>query len=190
MAKVSQKPYPAQSTGTDVPLEDCPVLAEVPLGRAGGGSSSQDTKKGELLLQEVRCTPPIKNDIDLQKSDVNAMVSHNTSFTNILDAYEKNASASLRQKRTFKNVFFYGVCFVLVLVAFLSAAVIIVGLAGMISIENIGVYFTALGTFLTSFIVLPKVIVEYLFHPEEEKGMTDIVKAIQEYDTKIRNNGR
>lgn len=168
-------------------LEGHPVSAGMPLEQTCGELPPQEKEK---LLQVARSTSPLENDVSLQKSDVGAMVSHNASFTKILDAYEENASASLKQKRTFKNVFFYGVCFVLVLVALLSAAVIIVGLVGMISIENIGVYFTALGTFLTSFIVLPKVIAEYLFHPEEEKGMTDIVKAIQEYDTKIRNNGR
>ena len=43
-------------------------------------------------------------------------------------------------------------------------------------------------SFLSSFIVLPKIIAEYLYNSDEEKDMTELIKNIQERDKTIRAN--
>lgn len=40
----------------------------------------------------------------------------------------------------------------------------------------------ALAAFLTVFLVIPKVVTEYLFNAEEEKYMSEIIRNIQNYD--------
>lgn len=54
-------------------------------------------------------------------------------------------------------------------------------------VSNIVTIVTAIGTaFISSFIIIPKIITKYLFNPEEEKHMRKIVQNIQKYDLKIR----
>ena len=42
--------------------------------------------------------------------------------------------------------------------------------------------------FISSFMILPKVITRYLFNKKEEENMMNVINKIQEYDTKIRQN--
>lgn len=43
-------------------------------------------------------------------------------------------------------------------------------------------------SFASVFIVLPKIIAEYLFNTSDEKNMVDIIKNMQEYDKSLREN--
>ena len=39
---------------------------------------------------------------------------------------------------------------------------------------------------MTAFIVIPKIIAEYLFNTSDETNFTDIIKNMQEYDKSVR----
>ena len=156
--------------------------------KAAEDTIKKDKEKASRLLNSVQEQLPLGNDQELSESDKYYIMSHNEAFTKLLNSYTDNLEGSLAQKRVFKSAFFLGVCGVLWKILDLTTMVVTQGVNGNLSGENMGLYLTAMGTFLTSFIVLPKVITKYLFNPEEEKGMADIVKAIQEYDTKIRDN--
>lgn len=47
---------------------------------------------------------------------------------------------------------------------------------------------TAISSFLTVFIIIPKIIAEYLFNSSEDAVMKDIVSIIQDYDKYVRDN--
>lgn len=144
------------------------------------------------LLQGVTSSDLLKDDESLVASDTQSMLLHNKAYTSILRAYEVNVDKNLKAKRRYKSIFFYLICAVLALIASLTIAVVILGIAGVISAknENIGIYVTALGSFLSSFLILPKVVAKYLFNREEETKVADIVRTMQSYDTDIRSGGK
>ena len=43
-------------------------------------------------------------------------------------------------------------------------------------------------SFASVFIVLPKIIAQYLFNTSDERNMADIIKNMQEYDKSVREN--
>lgn len=57
----------------------------------------------------------------------------------------------------------------------------------VISDEIVKIFFgSTFATFLTSFISMPIIIAKYLFHPEEEKSASQIIKNMQLHDKSIR----
>lgn len=49
-------------------------------------------------------------------------------------------------------------------------------------------FITAISSFLTVFIVIPKIIAKYLFDNSEEAVMQKMITSIQDYDRFIRSN--
>ena len=109
---------------------------------------------------------------------------HDNAYTAILDAYVDNLKKTMERKRTFKTWFFAISCFLLVSVFW--ALVYTIWLSSKKPATDIlewcSAVLPALGSFLTVFIVIPKIIAEYLFNLEEEKYMSEIIKNIQDYD--------
>lgn len=130
----------------------------------------------------------VPDDNTLKYSDINSMKNHNENFDRLLSIYVDNAYKNLTKKFDFKKEFFE-VCLntmvlVTLLMMFVTVWVLIKGVAGT---EIISILITNIGAFLTTFIILPKTIADYLFDSEEEKNMTEIIKNIQEHDKDIRN---
>lgn len=131
----------------------------------------------------------IKNDdVILRKSDINAMQSHNTSFDELLKAYVKNTKRNLLMKLILKVIFF--ICCMLILIVLFAFLIY----SSMYCLKNevsqnslITVMVANVISFLTSFIVLPHTIANYLFNNKEDENMTQIIKNIQDYDKNIRD---
>lgn len=49
-------------------------------------------------------------------------------------------------------------------------------------------FITASGTLISTLLIIPTKIAEFIFNKEEEKYMSEIIKNIQEYDRNVRNN--
>lgn len=109
---------------------------------------------------------------------------HDNAYTAILAAYADNLRKTMQSKRTFKRWFFWTSCFLLVGVFLLLVCVIWLAAKKPAAdiLEWCSAVLPALGSFLTVFIVIPKIIAEYLFNLEEEKYMSEIIKNIQDYD--------
>lgn len=131
----------------------------------------------------------IKNDgVILRKSDINAMQSHNISFDELLKTYVKNTKSNLLMKLILKWVFF--ICCMLILIVLFGFLIY----SSKYCLKNevsqnslITVMVANVISFLTSFIVLPHTIANYLFNNKEDENMTQIIKNIQDYDKNIRD---
>ena len=126
----------------------------------------------------------IHNDADREYINAN-----NKSFSNLLNTYVKNANRNLIAKLFFKIIFFATCVVILVGIFILLSKITWFCLNNEVSTETLIV--TMLNTivsFLSAFIVLPRVIAEYLYNSDEEKNMTELIKNIQERDKSIREN--
>lgn len=110
---------------------------------------------------------------------------HEAAYTDILEAYSENVKETIRAKRRYKNIVFW-VSMGLLCLTFISLIIIIIVFASNKQqpkvVEWCSVLIPALVSFLTVFIVIPKVITRYLFNSEEEKYMSEIIKSVQNYD--------
>lgn len=128
------------------------------------------------------------NDKDKINSDAdfNAKQKHEEDYTNILHAYTENLKDSLNIKSRYKKkIFWFSFCT-------LVGSVILVPLTILFTPKDdwftyLSVLLPILTSFLTVFIVIPKIITEYLFNTDEEKYMSEIIKHIQNYDSENEN---
>lgn len=133
--------------------------------------------------------------------DVVSIQKHNQAYDSLLNMYNKHIEQTLELKSNMKKEFFEwckGIM-IYVCIAYIGIGAIIFAchLHGIvISDEKFRIFFgSTFATFLTSFISIPVIIAKYLFHPEEEKSATQIIKNMQKHDKVIRkilfkNNGR
>lgn len=147
-----------------------------------------------LFNKEIRTLP---EDKDLKSNAIlnnfkiehgRIMNEHAEEYTGLLREYITNSRNSARQKKWFKTVFF------IVAVSMLASSFVIFG---FISVKLIGkgwkdVDTTALAGLISSlvgllslYIVIPKIIADYLFNQKEDENMTKMVESIQVYDEKI-----
>lgn len=130
----------------------------------------------------------VHSDYQLEASDIDSMKKHNQYFNELLSAYVKNADKNLRTKLGFKKNFFNVCIGILIAVTTVMLLTIIIALfKDFETSELISIALTNVVSFMTSFIILPKTIADYLFNTDEEKNMSDIIKSIQDYDKDIRN---
>ena len=129
-------------------------------------------------------------------NDIVSMESHNESYTNILKAYSDSLKENLKFKNTCKNWFFY-LCMAVMGIICISLVVILFVITYMtfkyqhlsFQINNIVAIVTAIGVaFISSFIIIPKIITEYLFNLKEEENMMNIIQNIQKHDLEIRKD--
>lgn len=110
---------------------------------------------------------------------------HETSYTEILDAYAENIRETLKKKRLYKTFTFW-LSFSLLTGVFVLFVVLLILLILKKPLTGIAewcsIVVPALAAFLTVFLVIPKVVTEYLFNAEEEKYMSEIIRNIQNYD--------
>lgn len=126
------------------------------------------------------------------KSHHDSMLNHSESYSDLLTNYVTNSSLSLKQKRRFKEWFFW-VTLISLMLAFALFFIIVIII--VINNNSSKVNMTALSAMLSSFIsllalynIIPKIIAEYLFNIEEDKNMTEVIKSIQQYDTTAANH--
>lgn len=129
-------------------------------------------------------------------NDIVSMESHNESYTNILKAYSDSLKANLKFKNCCKNLFFYLciavmgiICIALVSILFIITYMTFKYQHLSFQISNIIAIVTAIGgAFISSFIIIPKIITEYLFNLKEEENMMNIIQNIQKHDLEIRKD--
>ena len=137
-----------------------------------------------------------KFDDEYITNDKRSMNEHNECYTRILETYSKTLEGNILEKNKLKKYFFYICSGILIGIAL--AFVVCLGLSLFFIFANPDVSFDiasivsligAMATaFISSFMILPKVITRYLFNKKEEENMMNVINKIQEYDTKIRQN--
>lgn len=130
------------------------------------------------------------------RTNVSEYRKHTKKYTKILGNYAVYTKSSNDMKTCYKKIFFWAVMGIL----FALAAVFLYSVHGAfevmkalpdtkdkIPMENIvgaaAAVISSSVTVLAAVLKLPKIIAEYLFNPEEDKGMAQVIGQIQKNDT-------
>lgn len=145
------------------------------------------------LLSSYLSSSTRLNDDDelLEERDKKSLKKHSYNYDDILSGYTTHVIKTLKSKRIMKIVF-YGIS-----VAIMVSSVCFVIWGGVFVADQsknsdfdlynyIVPVISALTSFLTVFIVIPKIIAKYLFNSNEDTSMKDIIESIQNYDKDIR----
>ena len=131
---------------------------------------------------------PVTSDNNLVELDTGYLSHHNEDYSALLDIYVANAKESLNDKRKYKKIFYYSSLIVLAGIIITLLISIIIAFTCKRSLQTIVTLITATTSFMTAFIVIPKIIAEYLFNTSDETNFTDIIKNMQEYDKSVRDH--
>ncbi len=131
---------------------------------------------------------PVTSDNNLVELDTGYLSHHNEDYSALLDIYVANAKESLNDKRKYKKIFYYSSLIVLAGIIITLLISIIIAFTSKRSLQTIVTLITAATSFMTAFIVIPKIIAEYLFNTSDETNFTDIIKNMQEYDKSVRDH--
>lgn len=152
------------------------------------------------LLRSLDTTQPENHFEDASNSFVGndelSMRSHNESYTKILAGYSNTLEENLTAKCDYKKWFFW--CCIGIL---FSVAMTLIGSVWVIiqmtyqyqhltfAIQNVISTVSAISVaFIASFMIIPKIITNYLFNLNEEKNMMEIIQNIQKHDLAIRKD--
>lgn len=142
-------------------------------------SKLNPTKNSEEINEEH------KVGIDLNKRLNDGLGNRSDSYNLILDHYEKYIQKTMDVKTFNKKVMFW------VSIGILVASVL--GTFGFLifnKTESISMLLTTVVplvvSFLTVFIIIPRLITEYLFNKDEEKYMTELLSKMLEHDVLLK----
>ena len=144
------------------------------------------------LLENTTITTKITDDEQLQKSDFESLKNHSNEYDSILKNYSKHVEKTLKEKTTMKKCFFW-LSFIIMSLSVISILICSSYMlyhihSGKIDIGNyILPAISSLISFLTVFIIIPKIIAKYLFNSKEDSAMRGIIADIQKYDKYIRD---
>lgn len=142
-------------------------------------------------LQNLNNFTNISNDDQLKNSDCKNMMGRNNDYSDMLKYYTKHTKRVLYLKFIFRCIFLgISICIIVASMIMFRHVLYSAVNGGIDSskIESMVPLLSSLVSFITVFIVLPKIMTQYLFDKEEEKNMYNLVKQIQEYDQKIRDS--
>lgn len=155
------------------------------------GKKDDTNKFIKLINFDTANTRRLANDEDLTNTDRGSMTKHSGEYDKLLSAYTSHIEKTLTSKRRMK-FWFYLISIIVLIVSTLTLIICVIYTIDGINNSNLGLLdyipscATALLSFLTVYIVIPKIIAKYLFNSHEEDVMKDIVTSIQEYDKQIR----
>ncbi len=150
-------------------------MSETDKNMSAAGNSIDQTEKEKVLSMTGGLNPnnSVKDDKGLKaRSDM---------YNHILSDYRDSIHNTLKSKHVYKIVTYIIVSSILVAIT-ASTIVLLFMYSKFDSVEWIAVAVPMMISFLTTFIVIPKIIAGYLFDKDEEKHMTDLLKILIEYD--------
>ena len=140
------------------------------------GNSSELTEKQKVLSMAGGLDPQNSVEDDKGLEDKRA-----TMYNDILRDYRDSIHNTLTSKHVYKIITYVIVSAILVAIT-ASTIVLLFMYSKFDTVEWIAVAVPMMISFLTTFIVIPKIIAGYLFDKDEEKHMTDLLKILIEYD--------
>lgn len=125
------------------------------------------------LKEKLDINREIQNDDDLKK--------RSKIYNEILDEYKKSIHKTLTAKHVYKIITYIIVN--LIFIAITTSTIILFFIYSKLDmVKWISIVIPIMISFLTTFIVIPKIITNYLFDKNEEKRMTELLKILVEYD--------
>ena len=124
-------------------------------------------------------------------SDSQTLTRHNEAYSELLGLYVENYRKSSQHKRRVR----IAMCILSMAILLAVTAVLVVVSIWAVKrgirtykdvLSVLAPFITALGSFVGVFMTIPQIIASYLFDKDEEDHLNDIIKNIQDYDSKIR----
>ena len=156
--------------------------------------TNKDTKSEELvkdIIEQLGSSPhfdnaEIKIDIAINTDLNSAIADHIKTYSNIINNYETEIKKSLTNRNKHRTVLF--VVSILILILTSIATFVLVFLCLHKDFQTaVTILVPTVIEFLTTFIVIPKIITEYLFNKDEENNFYNILSRIMQYDIEIWN---
>lgn len=155
----------------------------------------------EEILEDLinEGTPTKVNDENLESTFINNIrtdpgyAERNNMYSELLELYVHRYDKKEKTKGRYKCAFFVVIMVVFVAVIMLCGFIIIytVSRTEHITAADAGALIGSMAGIISTFIIIPKIIAEYLFPLNEESNMIDLVKSMQLNDAnimKILNN--
>lgn len=104
-----------------------------------------------------------------------------------IDNFVSNQDGAAKQKKRLKEIFFWFtmVCFAIIVLTPIACFIALIMLKVSNYIIVLGSITAAVVEVLTTVIILPKIVAEYLFNKEEENANIKIVEIMQKYSETI-----
>lgn len=126
--------------------------------------------------------------MNFSNAETNEEFNRSKKYTSLLEKYVTNAEKSLGLKLILKTIFFFGIILILLalIITFITITIYSVKNINVLSTDDrimlILPFVSSLSTTLVALCKLPEIIAQYLFNPEEEKSIIEIIGKMQVYD--------
>lgn len=130
----------------------------------------------------------VVNEMNFNNAETNEEFNRSKKYTSLLEKYVTNAEKSLGLKLILKTIFFFGIILILLalIISFITITIYSVKNINVLSTDDrimlILPFVSSLSTTLVALCKLPEIIAQYLFNPEEEKSIIEIIGKMQVYD--------
>ena len=158
-----------------------------------GEYKQEKEKVNKILFGFQSVLSEVSTEKSLMESDEDLLKKHNTSFATLLSNYVTASDKSQKHKRGMKIAFFVVIMFIITTLSLSFAGTIFIGLymqfKGLVSmLDLLAPILVSFASVLTSILVLPKIIAEYLFDKSEDDRLSKMVSNMQDYDKELRNH--
>lgn len=171
----------------DTPLEKRKVPSEYNISE--NDSESVSANPSVFSGFEKASTSPLDDKqlrLDYQRHAADAVNIRDEHFNALLKAFQSDYSSRSSDKRIMKRIFFgiASTLLVLMVISIFLLPVLLLVLELLSPVTYIVSIITSLASIITAFIILPEIIAKYLFDPKEDENFIELIKNMQEYNTR------
>ena len=130
---------------------------------------------------------PLQDDTDIDRKLSKDLSERSRAYNKILSHYEKSIAFNLTIKHVYKIATFV-VTLLILLITVIGFFVIFAKCSSFILIDRLTIIIPLIISFLTVFIVIPKIITEYLFNKNEEKYMMELLGNLLKFDINMKEH--
>lgn len=104
-------------------------------------------------------------------------------FTTLVDQFVDNYADKYKQNKRFKAIFYFWVMILFTILTLLPLIIVILAACGLLGQwEVVTAFIASLGSTITTVIVIPKIIAQYLFSLKEDETIVKIVSELHSGD--------
>ena len=141
-----------------------------------------------LFLESLEKNPFLQDDDDIDRKLGEDLFIRSRAYNKILSHYEESIGFNLKSKHACKIATF-SVSLLILVITVIGFFVMFVKCSSFpLLTDRLTVIIPLIISFLTVFIVIPKIITEYLFNKNEEKYMMQLLENMLKFDIRMKEN--
>lgn len=137
-----------------------------------------DTPQGVNNLNDIKRNYKIETTKQIKKRDEH----FNSLLLSFIDDYKRRS----KTKNILKIIFFGIILFILLVL--IATPIVLIFIIAIDNIPSIIAIITSIVEAFVAFLVLPKLIAQYLFDPKEDEKLVELIKHMQDYNTHQHDN--